>query len=122
VSTCIPSFDNESFDVESFDNESFAALGTIVSAGTASATTVLSAASPKLGKRRFGTPAMMKIMTKSSKNMSVFLLTAAKLQIICRISPAFHAFNVNYYEKSRLFEAFRPRKELLDAFTTEFLK
>ena len=54
--------------------------------------------------------------------MSVFLLTAAKLQIICRISPAFRAFNVNYYEKSSLFETFRPRKELLDAFMAEFLK
>ena len=36
-------------------------------------------------KRANGTSAMTNIMTKSSRNMSVFLLTAAKIRFLCEI-------------------------------------
>jgi hypothetical protein len=95
VSVAIESLSTESTGIES---KRIASKGT-VSCGTES-TAIESIASPMSGKRKCGTSAMMKIMTKSSRDMSVFLLTAAKLQIICRITPAFRAFNVNYYEIS----------------------
>ena len=53
--------------------------------------------------------------------MSVFLLTAAKLQIICRILPLFCAFNVNYYDISRLFKTGSPIQKLTDTSLAKFL-